>query len=48
MQASSLRRGQRFFMDNGYQMNEAQAVRVLESTTAFERFEFSIIQTAQT
>jgi len=44
---SSLRRGQRFFMDNGYQMNDAQATRVLESTTAFERFEFSIIQTAQ-
>jgi hypothetical protein len=43
---SSLQRGQRFFMDNGYQMNEAQAARVLESTTAFERFEFSIIQTA--
>ena len=45
---SSLQRGQRFFMDNGYQMSEAQATRVLESTTAFERFEFSILQTAQT
>jgi len=43
---SSLQRGQRFFMDNGYQMNEAQATRVLESTTAFERFEFSIIRTS--
>jgi len=40
---SSLQRGQQFFMDNGYQMNEARATRVLESTTAFERFEFSII-----
>ena len=42
---SSLSRGQRFFMDNGYQMNEAQAVKVTESTTAFERFEFSIVRT---
>lgn len=42
---SSLHRGQQFFMDNGFQMNEAKAVRILESTTAFERFEFSIIQT---
>ena len=41
---SSLQRGQQFFMDNGYQMNEARATRVLESTTAFERFEFSIIR----
>jgi len=43
---SSLHRGQQFFMDNGYQMNEAHATRVLESTTAFERFEFSILQTS--
>ena len=43
---SSLQRGQQFFMDNGYQMNEARATRVLESTTAFERFEFSITQTS--
>lgn len=42
---SSLSRGQKFFMDNGYQMNEAQAIRIVESTTAFERFEFSIVQT---
>lgn len=43
---SSLGHGQKFFMDNGYQMNEAKATRVIESTTAFERFEFTITQTA--
>lgn len=42
---STLQHGQAFFMDNGFQLNEAKAVRVTESTTAFERFEFSIVQT---
>jgi len=42
---STLGHGQSFFLDNGFQLNEAKAVRVTESTTAFERFEFSIIPT---
>lgn len=42
---STLQHGQSFFMDNGFQLNEAKALRITESTSAFERFEFSIIPT---
>lgn len=36
--------GSHFFLDNGYQLNEAKASKIIESTSAFERFEFAIMQ----
>jgi len=41
---SSVSIGSHFFVDNGFQLSEAKVTKIIESTSAFERFEFNITQ----
>lgn len=41
---STLNQGKGLFLDDGFRMNEVRAVRALDGTTAYERFQYEVIR----